>query len=77
MTAEFFWALFFFACTVALAIYTGKVWLRGWTRDDDDQILHRADHPRSFAANILLQLVIVAICIGMSVGALEGWMPVR
>jgi hypothetical protein len=57
-----------------MAVYTVLTWRRGWVRnEEDDEIVYRKDHPRSFAFVQLLQIVGVAILLYVGLRALQGW----
>jgi len=73
-TLEQLWAYALLAGAGAMAVYTALSWSRGWIRnDEDDTIVHRKDHPRSFAFMQVLQIVAVAILLFVGLGALHGW----
>ena len=57
-----------------MAVYTVLTWRRGWIRnEEDDETVHRRDHPRSFAFMQLLQVAGVAILLFTGLRALQGW----
>jgi hypothetical protein len=73
-TLEQFWAYALLTGAAAMAVFTVRTWSRGWIRnDEDDEIVYRKDHPRSFVFLQLLQLAAVAILLFVGLGALQGW----
>jgi hypothetical protein len=71
---EQLWAYALLAGAAAMAMYTVLSWSRGWIRDDEeDTIIYRKDHPRSFAFMQLLQIVAIATLLFVGLGALHGW----
>jgi hypothetical protein len=57
-----------------MAVYAVLTWRRGWIRnEEDDETVHRRDHPRSFAFMQLLQVAGVAILLFTGLRALQGW----
>jgi hypothetical protein len=73
-TLERLWAYALLAGAVAMAAFTVLTWSRGWIKnEDDDEIVYRKDHPRSFAFAQLLQIAGIAILVFVGLRALDGW----
>jgi hypothetical protein len=73
-TLEQFWAYALLAGAAAMAVFTVLTWSRGWIRnDEEDEIVHRKDHPRSFIFLQLLQIAAVVILLFVGLRTLQGW----
>ena len=70
---EQLWAYALLAGAAAMAVYTVLSRSRGWIRNEEDEIVHRKDHPRTFAFMQLLQIAAVAILLFVGLDALHGW----
>ena len=57
-----------------MAAFTVLTWSRGWIRNEEDnETIHRREHPRSFAFLQLLQILSVAVLLFVGLNALGGW----
>ena len=73
-TLEKLWAYALLAGAVAMAAFTVLTWSRGWIRNEEDnETIHRREHPRSFAFLQLLQILSVAVLLFVGLNALGGW----
>jgi hypothetical protein len=73
-TLEQFWAYALLTGAAAMAVFAVRTWSRGWIRNDEEnEIVHRKDHPRSFVFLQLLQIAAVAILLFVGLHALQGW----
>jgi hypothetical protein len=57
-----------------MAVFTLRTGWRGWIRNaEENEIVHRKDHPHSFTFLQLLQIAGVAILLCVGWKALHGW----
>ena len=73
-TLEQLWGYALLTGAAAMAVFTVGTGRRGWVRnEEDDEIVYRKDHPRSFVFLQLFQIAGVAILLFVGLGQLRGW----